>query len=78
MSRPAYYGRSVGHWEGDTLVVDTVGIKPTVSGYRGMPHSAQMRVTERIRMLSPDILHDQITIEDPGGARKADTYTLAL
>ena len=46
---PGYYGRSVGHWDGDTLVVDTVGIKPTVSGYRGMPHSPQMRVTERIQ-----------------------------
>ena len=72
---PGYYGRSVGHWEGDTLVVDTIGIKPTVTGYRGMPHSPQMRITERIRMLSPEILHDQITIDDPGGARKAGIHT---
>src|SRR5258708_18513804 len=40
---PGYYGRSAGRWEGDTLVVDTVAIKPSVSGYRGMPHSGQMR-----------------------------------
>ena len=53
---PGYYGRSVGHWDGDTLVVDTVGIKPAAAGYRGMPHSAQMRVTDRIRMLSPEML----------------------
>ncbi len=46
---PGYYGRSVGHWEGDTLVVDTVGIKTSVNGYRGMPHSDQMRVTERFQ-----------------------------
>jgi hypothetical protein len=75
---PGYYGRSVGHWEGDTLVVDTVGIKPSVSGYRGMPHSAQMRVTDRIRMLSPEILHDTITIEDPVVLEKPVTYTVAF
>jgi hypothetical protein len=75
---PGYYGRSVGRWEGDTLVVDTIGIKPTVSGYRGMPHSAQMRVTERIKMLSPEILHDQVTIEDPVVLEKPMIYTLAF
>ena len=75
---PGYYGHSVGHWEGDTLVVDTIGIKPTVSGYRGMPHSPQMRVTERIRMLSPEILHDQITIDDPVVLEKPVTYTVAF
>jgi hypothetical protein len=74
---PGYYGRSVGHWDGDTLVVDTIGIKPTVAGYRGMPHSREMHVVERIRMLSPDILHDQVTIEDPVVLEKPVTYTLA-
>jgi hypothetical protein len=74
---PGYYGRSVGHWEGDALVVDTLGIKPTVGGYRGMPHSEQMRIAERIRLLSPDILHDQITITDPVTIDKPVTYTLA-
>ena len=73
---PGFYGRSVGHWDGDTLVVDTVGIKPTVT-LRGMPHSAQMRVTERIRMLSPEVLHDQITIDDPVVLEKPYTYTTA-
>jgi hypothetical protein len=75
---PGYYGRSVGHFEGDTLVVDTVGIKPAASGYRGMPHSPQMRVTDRIRMLSPEILHDEITIDDPVVLEKPVTYTLAF
>jgi hypothetical protein len=74
---PGYYGRSVGKWEGDTLVVDTVGIKTTVNGYRGMPHSEQMRIKERFRMVSPEILHDQITIEDPVTLEKPITYTLA-
>jgi len=74
---PGYYGRSVGHWEGDTLVVDTIGIKPSVSGYRGMPHSDQMHVTERLSMPAPDYLHDQITIEDPVVLEKPVTYTVA-
>ena len=75
---PGYYGRSVGRWEGDTLVVDTVGIKPTVAGYRGMPHSEQMRISERFRLVSPEVLHNQITIEDPVVLEKPVTYTLAF
>jgi hypothetical protein len=74
---PGYYGRSAGKWDGDTLVVDTIGIKPSVPGYRGMPHSGQMRVTERIRLVAADYLHDQITIDDPGVLEKPVTYTLA-
>jgi len=75
---PGYYGRSVGHWDGDTLVVDTIGIKPTASGYRGMPHSPEMHLTERIKLISPDILHDQVTIEDPVVLEMPVTYTLAF
>jgi len=74
---PGYYGRSVGHWEGDTLVVDTIGIKTSVSGYRGMPHSEQMRITEHLRLVAPDYLHDQVTIVDPVVLDKPVVYTLA-
>jgi hypothetical protein len=73
---PGYYGRSVGKWEKDTLVVDTVGVKETVAGYQNMPHSDQMRITERFRRPTPDTLHDQITIEDPVVLEKPVTYTL--
>ncbi len=74
---PGYYGHSVGKWEGETLVVDTVGIKESVPGYQMLPHSSQMRITERIRLLTPDMLHDQITVEDPTVLEKPFTYTLA-
>lgn len=74
---PGYYGHSVGRWEDDTLVIETVGIKETVRGYRGMPHSNQMRVTERLRQVAPDILHDRITIDDPVVLERPVTYTLA-
>jgi hypothetical protein len=74
---PGYYGRSVGKWDGDTLVVDTVGVKPTVPAYQNMPHSDQMRITERMRLITNDILHDQITLDDPVVLQKPLTYTLA-
>jgi hypothetical protein len=74
---PGYYGRSVGRWDGGTLVVDTVGVKTSVPAFQNMPHSERMRITERLRLLSADILHDQITIEDPVVLEKPVTYTLA-
>ena len=74
---PGYYGHSVGTWEGDTLTIDTIGIKETVRGYRGMPHSSQMRVTERLRLVAPDVLHDEITIDDPVVLERPVIYTLA-
>ncbi len=73
---PGYYGRSVGRWEADTLIIDTVGIKESVQ-YQRMPHSDQMHITERIRLVAPDVLHDQITIQDPVVLEKPYTYTLA-
>jgi len=74
---PGYYGHSVGRWDGGTLVVDTVGIKTSVPAYQNMPHSDRMRITERLRLVSADILHDQITIDDPVVLEKPVTYTLA-
>jgi hypothetical protein len=74
---PGYYGHSVGKWEGDTLVVDTVGIKTEIPSYQMTPHSDRMRIIERIRLVAPDYLHDQITIEDPVALEKPVTYTLA-
>ena len=72
---PGYYGHSVGRWEKDTLVVDTVGIKESIAGYQNMPHSDRMRITERIRLVTPDVLHIQVTIDDPVVLEKPVTYT---
>ena len=63
---PSFNGHSIGHWESDTLVVDTVGLKPdTMFQNTGMPHSDRLSVKERIRLIAPDILEDQLTILDP-------------
>ena len=74
---PGYYGHSAGHWEGDTLAVDTIGIKESVRGYQGMPHSEKMHITERIRRTGPEALQDQITIDDPAVLEKPVTYSLS-
>jgi len=74
---PGYYGHSAGHWDGDTLVVDTIGIKESVLGYRAMPHSDQVRITERFRLVAPDVLHDQITVEDSVALERPWTFTFA-
>jgi hypothetical protein len=74
---PGYYGRSVARWEGSTLVVDTVGVKESVLGHSEMPHSDKMRITERLHLVTPDILHDQITVEDPVTLEQPWTFTFA-
>ena len=74
---PGYYGHSVGRWESDALVIDTVGIKESVPGYQNIPHSDRMRITERLHLVTPDVLHDQITIDDPVVLEKPVVYTLA-
>jgi hypothetical protein len=66
----------VGRWTGDTPVVETVGIKEEVR-YQNVPHSSGMRITERIRLAQPNILWDEITIEDPEMLKKPWTFTFA-
>lgn len=63
---PAYNGHSIGRWEGDTLVVDTVGIHPdSMLQAVGMDHSAKLHITERFRFVPPDELHVEMMLEDP-------------
>ncbi len=63
---PSWLGYSVGHWEGDTLVVETIGFndKEWVDLY-GNPRTSTTRLTERYRRLNRDTLEQQIIIEDP-------------
>ena len=63
---PTWMGDSIGRWEGDTLVVDTVGFNDKTWVDRGgLPHSDQLHVIERIRRPSHDVLEVHFTIEDP-------------
>jgi hypothetical protein len=63
---PRWMGDSIGHWEGDTLVTDTVNFNDkTWIDRMGHPHSEQLHVVERIRRLDHDHLVDDLTFEDP-------------
>jgi hypothetical protein len=63
------HGHSTGHWEGDTLVIDTTAIRPqsylAVSEDVGVPNDGGVHVVERIRLKSPSVLADELTIEAP-------------
>lgn len=61
---PSYQGYSRGHWEGDTLVVKTQGVRTDVMFY-DVPHGKAMTITERLRLKTPDLLENQVVIEDP-------------
>ncbi len=65
--KPSWYGESVGHYEGDTLVVDTIGqnTKTFIDNYR-TPHSDRLHVVERFHLVEGGkTLQADITIEDP-------------
>src|SRR5678815_3366795 len=65
--KPSWYGNSVAHWEGDTLVVDTVGLdkRSWVDAF-GTPHTDKMHVVERYRLRGANALDVNFTVEDPG------------
>ena len=61
----SYSGYSTGHWEGDTLVAETVNLRDdTVLDRYGSPHSDGMRITERIRLVDSGTLEDIVTTYD--------------
>jgi hypothetical protein len=66
--KPSWYGESVGHYEGDTLVVDTVGLSTQtfVDNYR-TPHTDRLHVTERWKLIDDGKnIEVAMTIDDPG------------
>jgi hypothetical protein len=64
-----FHGHSVGHWEGDTLIVDTVAIAPqafiAISEAAGVPNNGDMHVVERIHLAKPNVLQDDLEITAP-------------
>ncbi len=75
---PAWYGHNVGHWEGDTLVIDRVGFNDQVWLDEDLhPHTDKLHVIERYRR--PDLGHLEIdiTVEDPGALAKPWTLKKA-
>jgi hypothetical protein len=63
---PAFDGDEVGHWDGDTLVIDVISIdEHTWNNFTGWFHSDQEHVIERVKRPSLNYLTVQVTIEDP-------------
>jgi hypothetical protein len=61
-----WMGNSIGKWDGDTLVVDTIGFNDkTWLDMLGVPHSEALHVVERIHRVDHDTLQDDIVIDDP-------------
>ena len=64
---PTFFGHSVGHWEGDTLVIDTVGFNERFWFARrptGMVHTDALHLIERISRPTFDTLRYEVTIDD--------------
>ena len=62
---PSYNGDSIGHWEGDTLVVDTIALDPTTSIGPGVGHTDQTHIVERFHLKDADHMEIATTITDP-------------
>jgi uncharacterized protein DUF6152 len=64
---PLYFGRAVGHWEGEAIVVDTKGFNERFwFSNGGLPHTSQLHLVERFARPDFDTLRYDVTIEDPG------------
>ena len=68
--RPTYFGHSVGKWEGDTLVIDTVGFNEKQWIVGAYPTTEQLHMTERISRPNLKTLVYEYTIDDPGAYTK--------
>ena len=66
--KPSWYGHSVGHYEGDTLVIDTIGMNDLTGVDRfNTPHTKELHVVERYTMVdNGQALRVHVTVEDPG------------
>ena len=76
---PTYLGHSVGRWEGDTLVIDSVGFSENAWMNRdGLPHTSQLHLVERLTRINFETLNYEVTIDDPGAytAPWTSGYTL--
>jgi hypothetical protein len=76
---PTWLGYSVGHWEGDTLVVESAGFNDrTWLDRAGHPHSENLRVTERFQRADFGHMQYQVTFDDPETLMKPLSFTLAV
>jgi hypothetical protein len=76
---PSYYGNSIGHREGDSIVVDTIGYNERFWFVReGLPHTEQLHLTEKFSRPEYDTLRYEVTVDDPGAYTKPWTGGWAI
>jgi hypothetical protein len=76
---PSYYGHSIGWWEGDTLIVDTVGFNEGFWIDRGqLPHTEQLHLVEKYTRTALDTMRYELTVDDPGAYTTSFTGTSNL
>jgi len=76
---PAYYGHSIGWWEGDTLVVDSVGFNESFWwDRRGVPHTEQLHFIERFTRTDASNIRYDFTVDDPGAYTKSWGGTIGV
>ena len=66
---PSFHGTSIGRWEGDTLVVETVGLAQVPRGI-SFPYSDKLKIVERFKLADPNNLSVETTITDPEALTK--------
>jgi hypothetical protein len=73
---PTWYGHSIASWDGDTLVIDTIGFNDKFwFDFRGHPHTEQLHTIERYTRKDLGTLENKVTIIDPGAYSKPFTLT---
>jgi len=73
---PTWYGHSIGRWEGDTLVVDTIGLNDKFwLDPGGTPHTEKLHLVERYTRTDFTTLRREVTVEDPGAFTRPFTVT---
>lgn len=72
---PTFFGTSVGRWDGDTLVVESVGFNDFVQIPGGIPHSDELKITERISLVDDDVMLIETTFTDPKALQEPYTTT---
>ena len=73
-----FHGTSVGRWEGETLVAETIGFSPLTELAANVPHSGNMRIVERFRLADPDTMTIETTMTDPDVLTAPYTTTRTL
>jgi hypothetical protein len=73
-----FHGTSVGRWEGNALVVDTIGFSPLTELAPNVPHGDKMRIRERFTLTGPDTMTIETTVTDPDVLTAPFTTTRTL